>query len=194
MNEQQIREIVRSEMERNYVSGSPMTPSHNHDGVNGLKIPSANVIFPTRFNGTIDMNQSTTYTIPFKQLNVTGNPSSVTFYGGALNTVTNMHAMVVGNAQIGGTSYQFQPGTPTSVTLNNIGTPIIQGSASMVVKFSSPNASYINNSQGHIVYVDSGGTAPILALATVTGFDKSTITVDVQLAANWRISGLWIIT
>lgn len=44
MNEQQIRQIVRDEMERNYRSGSPMVPPHTHDGVNNLQVPLSTTV------------------------------------------------------------------------------------------------------------------------------------------------------
>lgn len=38
MNEDQIRQIVRDEMQKNYQSGSPDVPPHTHNGTDGLNI------------------------------------------------------------------------------------------------------------------------------------------------------------
>lgn len=39
MNEQDIREIVRDEMQKNYYSGDPQVPPHSHSGNDGLQVP-----------------------------------------------------------------------------------------------------------------------------------------------------------
>ncbi len=43
MNEETIRQIVRDEMRKNYMSGSPNVPPHSHNGTDGLNISPANI-------------------------------------------------------------------------------------------------------------------------------------------------------
>ena len=43
MNEDQIRQIVKDEMQKNYQSGNPQVPPHAHDGVGNLKISQSNI-------------------------------------------------------------------------------------------------------------------------------------------------------
>lgn len=38
MNEEQVRNIVREEIQKNYRDGSPSIPPHSHNGVDNLKI------------------------------------------------------------------------------------------------------------------------------------------------------------
>lgn len=188
MKEQDIRKIVRDEIIANSRTGSPITNPHQHNGVDNLKINQANILPGPRFNGTINMAQSTTYTLPLN-----GNPTSVTFYGGALTTSgSGKHAMVVGNAQLGG-GFQFQPGTSTTVTLNNIKTNIIQGSASILIDDSNVNNTVIRNSESHIIYVEDISNT-LVAVATITSYSSDFILVETALETGWSISGLWIIT
>lgn len=192
MNEQQVRQIIKEELlKQNYNSGAPIVPPHTHDGISNTKIEQENIIPGVKFNGTINMSQNATYTIP-----ITGNPTQVTFYGGALNTsggaATAQHVMVVGNAQLG-SCYQFQPGTDTSVTLNNIQTTIIQGSAAIGIYSSSLSSTTLQNSQGHICYA-LDITGAVAAYADIISYDNSSLKITVHLSSNWRISGLWIVT
>lgn len=43
MDENIVRKIVRDEMNKNYYSGSPDVPRHFHNGVDGVRIPIANI-------------------------------------------------------------------------------------------------------------------------------------------------------
>lgn len=46
MNEDKVRQIVREEMDKNFMSGSPVTTPHTHDGLNSLRIPLGNIVGP----------------------------------------------------------------------------------------------------------------------------------------------------
>ncbi len=191
LTEQQIRKIVQEELVKNYKSGNPQIPPHNHDGNNNLKISQRNIIPLTKGNGTIDMATSGVYKLKLGNYGLV--PSSITFYGGALSTAgSGMHAMVVGNAQLGN-NQQFQPETTKSVILGPVQTTIIQGCGSILIDDSNVNNTVIRNSEDHIVYVQNiSGT--VLATADVTSFNNSEIIITTDLTANWSISGLWIIT
>ena len=127
MDEQAVRKIVHEELlAQAYNSGSPIVPIHNHDGNNSPKVNEKNLLAGIRFNGTIDMKQNAIYTLP-----ITGIPKNIDFYGGALGG--GNHAMIVGNAKLGGTNLQWQPGTSTSVTTNGINEGIMQGCGTLVV-------------------------------------------------------------
>lgn len=43
MTEEQIRQIVRDEMDNNYNSGSPDVPYHTHNGTDSQSIPGTNI-------------------------------------------------------------------------------------------------------------------------------------------------------
>jgi hypothetical protein len=44
MNEQQIRDIVQNELQKNYYSGSPNVPPHSHNGTDGLNVDPVDLI------------------------------------------------------------------------------------------------------------------------------------------------------
>ncbi len=44
MDEQEIRRIVRDEMNKNQMSGSPELPPHSHNGIDGLQIDTTNIL------------------------------------------------------------------------------------------------------------------------------------------------------
>lgn len=196
MNEQQVRAIIRDEMtKQKFQSGTPDVLRHRHDNISSPKINQDNIIPGTKFNGSIDMAQATTYTIP-----ITGNPSRIDFYGGALNVglTPPVHAIIIGNAQIG-SCYQFQPSTTTSTSLNNVKTGIIQGSAAMIMRngeggTGNPATSILKNSQGHIVYAEfPSGT--LVAVGDVTSVSSTEIKITVStLSSGWSISGLWVVS
>lgn len=43
LTEQEVRDIVKDEMQKNYMSGSPDVPPHSHNGTDGLNIEPANL-------------------------------------------------------------------------------------------------------------------------------------------------------
>lgn len=194
MNERQIRNIVRSEMNRDaYQTAQPLLPKHNHDGVNSAKISQNSVVPGVKFNGTVEMTKQAIYTIP-----ITGNPSRIDFYGGAINATDGFHGFVVGTAVLGN-CYQFQPGTETTTSLNDVKTGIIQGCSSFLSNQSAtPTTIKLSNSQGHIIYISDESTDPstLYVVADITEVTNSEIKVTVStLATNWtKISGLWTVS
>lgn len=188
MDEKEIKKIVKDEISRKN-TGVPTIQRHLHDDVDSPKISQSNITPGTRLNGTITMSQNTVYTLP-----TIGVPTSVKFYGGALNVSSGIHAIVIGDAEIGGTNRQFQPGTSTSVTLNNVNEGIMQGSAGLIT-FNSTGHSVICNSQDHIILVEDVSGPTIYAIADIISYGQSGLKIQVSgLAMGWSISGLWIIT
>lgn len=189
MDEKQIRKIVQDEMKKR-TSGVPYIDRHIHDGNDSPKINQKDVIPLITGNGTITMSQSTTYLLKLGNVGIT--PRSISFIGGALNTTASpaLHAMIVGSASLG-VNQQFQPESSTSVILGPVVTSIIQGSAAIIV--SNAGTSIIKNSQGHIVFAADASNNNY-ATASIISYTKSTITVQVTLAANWSISGLWTVS
>ena len=182
--EEQLRRLIQDELRVNANSGSPIVPRHNHDGNNSQKVKQTDLIPGIRINGTIDMTQNAVYTLP-----IAGNLASVTFYGGAIGPA-GTHAYISGNCQLG-VGQQWQPGTGTSVTNNNVQENNIQGSAAIVT--TTIPSSYIVNSQGHIAYVTDNTLSNILAMATITRYDNSTLYITVKLASGWSLHGFWLV-
>ena len=126
--------------------------------------------------------------------------------------------MIVGNAKLGGTNLQYQPGTSTSVSLNNITEGIMQGSSaivlgssgslvltspvtvsgqtgSLVVSQSGSTGGYICNSQGYIADVLDSSITNNLATAKIISYNNTNIQIQVTLTSPYtKISGLWIVT
>ena len=208
MDENKVREIIKDETNnQRYQSGNPVVSRHQHDGIDNVKVQKSDIIVPNPVNGSVDMAQVATYTFNLTKIGQV--PSSITFYGGALNVSDGVHAMIVGNAQFGA-NQQFQTQTATSVVTGPVVTNIIQGSASMTVINGSltfdgtghytggSNAkSFLKNSQGHIIYAEYPSTTPatLVAVADVIEVSNSAIKVQVTtLASGWSISGFWLIT
>lgn len=187
---QQIQGIVKNELKKTYFS-YPKLPPHKHDGVDNIKVPESSIVYPHPVNGTITMAEAQTYTLNLT--NTGGSPKQVLFYGGALNSVSGIHAMIVGNAQIGA-NQQFQTLNSNSVSTGPVVESIIQGSASMVVTNGASVAAQIFNSQGHIIYAEHPASTPVV-IANVKSASNSSVVVEViTLASGWQISGLWTIT
>lgn len=188
INEIQVRKIVREELDKNYRSGAPRVAPHQHNGVDNLKISQSDIIPLIIGNGVVSMTSTGTYYLLIGNIGQT--PSSVTFYGGAENTGGGLHSMVVGSAQLGN-NQQFKTSGTNAVALSPVVGSITQGSSSFNASGGGP---YLLNSQSHIVYVwDSGETTP-LAMATVTAYDNSRITVETVIASGWSISGFWTVS
>lgn len=192
MDEQKIREIIRDEY--NKIQGldqfsSFQTSSHNHNGTDSPKINQSNIVPSVRASGSITFSQSTLY-----QLALTFNPTSVWFYGIAVNnsgSSPTIRAHCVGNAQLG-PSYYFQPDTTTSVKIGGPIQNIIQSSTSFLVD-SSVNPPVVRAlvDEGNLVDVEY---PTIVARATITAFTSESITVTVTVASGWVIIGNYLVT
>lgn len=199
MNEQEIRRIARDEILKNFNSGTPRVPPHNHNESDNLRISQSDIIPATVYDGTINMSQGTiagsypTQTITWASYLIPA-PSainSVTFYGGALNTAaaTPLHAMIVGQARLT-SGYQYQPGTSNSVVAGTIKESITQGSAAIIM--SNAGTSIIRNSQSYIAFA-SDSSNNIYAVARIYSYSNSQLVVQTAFATNWSLSGLWIV-
>lgn len=207
MNEQQIRQLIRDEMLKNANSGAPIVPRHTHNDVDSPAIRYANILTSPVYNGTITMTQGTiTGSVPNQVITwanyyipAPSKVSTVQFMGGALNTTASpaIHAMIVGEAELIG-GFQYQPGTSNSVTMGKTPVNIIQGSAAFVMTNGAGGGgagafSILRNSQGHIAYA-SDASNNIYAMADVLSFNNNQITIRTAFAANWSLSGLWIVS
>jgi hypothetical protein len=105
MNEQQIRQIVRDEVEKNYRSGAPLVPPHTHDGVNNLKIKQSDIIHLTGIMGKVTFTSNSTYTLYF----TAPNPSRLELNGFTYDTgAANSSVLTTGIALLS-QAYYFQP-------------------------------------------------------------------------------------
>jgi hypothetical protein len=155
MNEAMVRKIIKDELLLNANSGAPIVPRHTHDNVNSPAIQYADIISSPVFNGTIDMSQGTiigsapnqVFTYANYYIPIPSKVSTVQFFGGALNITASpkLHAMIIGEAELVG-GYQYQPGTPNSVTMGKVFVPIVQGSSSFIVTNGAVSLSGSNSS------------------------------------------------
>ena len=186
---EEVRKIVKEELEKNEKSGKPKIPTHRHDGVDNLKVNQKDIEPNLRANGSITFSRSTIYTI-----NISSNATSISFNGTAFNASDSFSAtvvaFVVGNCQLG-KSYQFQPGTSSSVIPGPIQN-LIQCSSSVSVNKAVLTSSRADVSQGHLVYVTLAGS--IVAMATVTSFSNTSIQITTSLASGWNIVGNYIVS
>lgn len=92
MNEQQIRAIVKDEMNKNYTSGAPKVPPHRHNGNDGLKLTQSNLLEFTRLDATSATNSVTSLAQsqaiePANTIN--GNLNSTVIFGTPPNQIFN---------------------------------------------------------------------------------------------------------
>lgn len=190
MNEQQVRQIIKDEMQKSLFQYSRVN-THAHTGTDGVKIKESDLILNTRFNGTVEMDNQKTYTF-----NIPGNraaPSGLTFYGGAFNSSLSpaVHATVIGSAQFGN-NQQFIPQTNSSITVGTVIKTIIQGCGATVTENAANT--FLVNSQNHVIYVEYPFNTPVV-VADITAYSATSITIQVTtLASNWKINGVWTVS
>lgn len=192
MNEEKMRQIAKqvyAESQSIDRIASMNTSSHNHNGIDSPRISQANIVPGIRASGSITFAQSTLYT-----LGLTFNPTSILFYGIAVNNNASsptIRAHCVGNAQLGA-SFYFQPLSATSVTIGGPTQEMIQSSTTFLVDSStSPVTVRATVDEGHLVDVEYGG---ILARATIVSVGGGSIVIDVSVASTWQIIGNYVVT
>jgi hypothetical protein len=75
--EQQLRNLIKDEMNNNYRSGNPQVPPHQHNGNDNLKINQQNIVQNVKVSGSVTFSQSGIYEFG----GLTFNPTAVQFYG-----------------------------------------------------------------------------------------------------------------
>lgn len=206
MDEQKIRQIIRDELSRRDASSRfslNSIPNHTHNGVDSLQIKEENIVPSVCVSGRIEFAQSTRYTI---NLNASFTPSNVFVYGNVFDSTSSptVRALTIGNASLT-PSFYLQPDTSTSVVTGNIQYPFptelfdgsrenvpMQSCTYLATGTGSPNFRALS-SEGHVVSIEYGGT--IYARATIIGFSKTSIIIDVPyLTSGWSIIANYLIT
>lgn len=194
MNEEQIRKLVRDEIQKKSLGGrfgiEPIS-RHVHNGQDSPNIAARDVTLSSRALGNITMAQASTYYN--LQLTTNFDPAMVLFYGGAIHN-SNIRSTVQGSALLNGALY-FQPSTTTSVITGGLGGLIVQSSTSFTIDSTgaTPVCHFVP-SEEHIINVATPTATDIVARATVTDYSTNGITVYVStLAAGWSIIGSWVI-
>lgn len=180
--EEQIRQIVREEIQRNYSSGSPKVAPHKHNNVDNLQIRQSDVLPSTRATGRIQFSEVKRYTL---NINSNPNPTLIICYGVVVDDDTSptIRINTFGTAELG-QSYYFQPLTTDSVTPGPM-QRFVQASTYLSVQ--NGGTFHALADEGHLVDVEYP-VGTIHARMTLVSFDKSTITLDVtDLDAGWSI-------
>ncbi|MDE2102436.1 MAG: hypothetical protein KGL39_34640 [Patescibacteria group bacterium] len=190
MNEQQIRQLIRQEIQAdksNSRFGLNVIPVHAHTGQNdGSQINSSNLVPGLKTLGTITMaTVGATYT-----LNTGFNPSSVVFSGTPYHSSgggKDKHTFVYGYAALG-QNLPFQPAGTRGVVAGG-SYEIIQGSTSFYAGGSGSTTAFAaTNDENHIVNVNDGSSDVVRA--TVTGYSPSGITIKLDtLSTGWTLIG-----
>lgn len=190
MNDQQLRQIIRQEIEASNSSsrfGLNTIPRHTHNGIDSPQISANDVIAGNSVEGSIAFAQVTTYNI-----GVNFNPRQVIIHGNATGP-NNDKYIIVGCAQFGQSLY-LQPNTTTSVKPGGTAQTIIQSNTYFG---GAPGASGFLHTiidEGHIANIEfPSGT--IFVRATITGYSNSGITLSVDtLASGWALNLSWTIS
>ena len=182
MNEQQIRAVVRQEIDSAISSkrfGLNPIPRHTHNGVDSPPVRQENIVPNVRVLGDITMQTNGTV----YNLGINFNPTSLLFLGVA--TGTGHHAMIVGNAQLGTTSI-FKASTSTSVTTGGQTQSFIQGSTQFI--YISTTAT-VNTSELYIASLASD------TRLEVVGYTNTSVQVKCLLGSSWdQFVGTFIVT
>lgn len=207
MNEQQIRNIVRQEIQRQsnasqYRLGN--TQTHSHNGIDSVQVREDDLIPSASITGFISFAQETTYTI---KLNASFTPQSITAYGIVTGTVGGNQTRVLsfGTAQLTPTFYLQDPtdaATPDTFVVTGTkqfpfnGKPAQSSSFISVTRGGTSNF-FAGVSEDHIlsVFQPTSAESDLKARATVTDFSKTGITIDIpELASGWEITLNFLIT
>ena len=199
MDENKIRAIVKDEMKKNEAASRfnfRSIPLHTHNGTDSEKIQENNIIPSASVSGRITFAQATTYTL---NLNASFTPSNIIAYGTVVDnsSAPTVRCQTIGSASLT-PSFYLQPGGSTFVTTGDIqyplnGVPVQSSSYIAVITGGSPPARALS-SEGHIVSIEYPQDT-IHARATVIGFSKESITIDVpNLDSGWEIIVNYVIT
>lgn len=200
MTPEKIRQIVREEISRSNNSSRfqlNTIPNHTHNGIDSLPIKAENIIPSTSITGFVSFAQTTTYTI---NLNSSFTPKMITTYGIVTGTYggNQTRVMTYGTALLTPTFY-LQANTDTVVDTGTLQFPFndkpAQSSSFISVTRGGTSDFYAGVSEDHICSVNFPTTGTIQARATVVGFSRTAITIDIPtLSSGWEITLNFVIT
>lgn len=183
MNEQQIRTLIRDELnQQRYTAGTPIVSPHNHDNNNSPRLSQSDIMPAVRTSGSITFARIATYKI---NTNSNPNPTLVLCYGIVVDSASapTKRTHTFGTAQLG-QSYYLQPDTLNTVKVGGPIQPFIQSSTYFYVD--NTGVVHALTDEENLVDVEYGGI--IHARMTLTAFDSKSITLDVtHLDSGWNI-------
>lgn len=191
LTEQQVRDIVKNEMEKNYRSGQPMIAPHAHTGNDNLRVNEKDLTHNIKFNAFATFSDGG----DTLKINVVSNPSRVLFYGFARNPSSGSatkRIVINGRAELGKcfTAESFIDSTTNTVTNANLtSSNVIYASNAMSIDSSGPT--YGVHASNENLTVDNNSNANVLT--TIESWDNSSVTIKVVLAADWSLIGNFII-
>jgi len=180
--EENIRQIVQDEISKNYRSGAPLVPPHQHNGNDNLKISQTNIIPGFRTSGSITFAHIGDYVL---NIGVNPNPTLILCYGIVINKPTpgqTRRAFTFGSAELG-QSYSLQPQSADSVKTGGPLQSFIQSSSYISVD-NAGNVKALTDGQ-HLVDVEDSS---IHARLSLKSFNQNSITLTVNnLDTDWQI-------
>lgn len=193
MNDQQIRKIVREEIQRANNSSRfrvQSIPEHTHNGIDSPKIAESNLIRTPILLGSIEFSSDTTYSLKY---NAEYTPSMVTMYSNVIGP-SGERFVCIGSAYLT-PSFYFQPSTSSSVEIGNIQYPFEGYPAQSSVYFGTDSGGSRRTvvSQFAIISVEYPlGT--VLFQMKVKGFSKTDITIEnTVFTTGWSANSAVII-
>jgi hypothetical protein len=199
--EQQLRNLIKDEMNNNYRSGNPQVPPHQHNGNDNLKISQSNITPVVSATGKVFFIRNDIYTFNF----TSRNPTMVLFNGFVQNAVdppsassATIYGYVVGNAILHSAWY-FQPDTTSTVKTGGTIYPIngVLAQSSSCILISSVNALSGTAPYNPVPHVDqfnliaATGTSGsgTVALGQLQNLTATSVDLKVTLTAGWSILG-----
>jgi len=184
MNEQEIRKIVKDEMQKNYRSGSPMVPPHTHNGIDGLRITESNLIYNNKIIGGLTATDGG----GTLSLSLLKNPSSFYFYGFLRNPASGSATKkytITGHAEFGNCFDYTSASSQIPLTDKVIQTYDFFGVNTISSTFSVGQG-------GNEGFAGIDDTSVLHAF--ITNVTSTTIDIQVDLASDYTLVGTYIIT
>jgi hypothetical protein len=175
LTEQQVRQIVKDEIQNNYRSGAPLVAPHRHNGNDNLKVNQTDIINGVGVMGKINFKSNSTYTLYFSAKN----PSRLDLNGFVFDTgAADSSALIVGTAILGN-AYYFQPFVP--------GVSAKEGGAEFPAFNGNPKSDGILAQCSSNLYVQDGGTTTFPH--TDQFFIMNALTGPISSPSNYLVTG-----
>lgn len=183
--EQQIRQIVQSELNQSKTTGQftvTKIPNHTHNGIDSPRVNEKNLSLGVKYLKDFLITTSGPFIVKgisnFKSFQFIG----VVFGGGTQEGIVNGSAMF-------GTCYEEKIATGTTQTKKTF----VQACNSILIDTSSIANTTTTVSAVYFVDVFNSSNVEV-ATAQVTNWDSQSITIDVNLVASWEIAGVLLIS
>lgn len=188
LTDQDVRQIVRDEMQQNYRAGAPFIPPHTHNGNDGLRLNARDIVPNNKYlSGLIVTEPGGTGSIT----NGIFNPSKITFYGIARTPTSGTattKCVLNGEAQLGNCFELIPPQIVPDA--NNV---IQANTSSTFTKVAGAWVPTVNEGSTYMVEVYDGSFS-LVGYIDIVSWTNTSINFNSYMAPGWTIIGNIIVT